>query len=96
MSTSEVKRKLISKIKSSKDESLLRDMYDVIKDESRKEMLVLSNDQVQAIREAEAQLLKGKFLTDAEVRKNTSRWLQSGASVPLALVGDIYLKNGIF
>ncbi len=83
MSTSEVKRKLISKIKSSKDESLLRDMYDVIKDESRKEMLVLSNDQVQAIREAEAQLLKGKFLTDAEVRKNTSRWLQSGASVPL-------------
>ena len=76
MSTSEVKRKLISKIKSSKDESLLRDMYDVIKDESRKEMLVLSNDQVQAIREAEAQLLKGKFLTDAEVRKNTS-------SVPL-------------
>ncbi len=69
MSTSEVKRKLISKIKSSKDESLLRDMYDVIKDESRKEMLVLSNDQVQAIREAEAQLLKGKFLTDAEVRK---------------------------
>ena len=52
MSTSEVKRKLISKIKSSKDESLLRDMYDVIKDESRKEMLVLSNDQVQAIRDA--------------------------------------------
>lgn len=75
MSTSEVKRKLISKIKSSKDESLLRDMYDVIKDESRKEMLVLSSDQVQAIREAEAQLSKGKFLTDAEVRKNTSRWL---------------------
>ena len=70
MSTSEVKRKLISKIKSSKDESLLRDMYDVIKDESRKEMLVLSNDQVQAIREAEAQLLKGKFL-------------RSGASVTL-------------
>ena len=52
MSASEVKRKLISKIKSSKDESLLRDMYDVIKDESRKEMLVLSNDQVQAIRDA--------------------------------------------
>ena len=75
MSTSEVKRKLISKIKSSKDESLLRDMYDVIKDESRQEMLVLSNDQIQAIREAEVQLSKGKFLTDAEVRKNTSRWL---------------------
>ncbi len=75
MSTSEVKRKLISKIKSSKDESLLRDMYDVIKDESRKEMLVLSNDQVLAIHYAEDQLSKGKFLTDAEVRKNTSRWL---------------------
>ncbi len=75
MSTSEVKRKLISKIKSSKDESLLRDMYDVIKDESRKEMLVLSNDQVLAIHDAEDQLSKGKFLTDAEVRKNTSRWL---------------------
>lgn len=88
MSTSEVKRKLISKIKSSKDESLLRDMYDVIKDESRKEMLVLSNDQVQAIREAEAQLLKGKFLTDAEVRKNTSRWPQSGASVPLVPLNE--------
>jgi F0F1-type ATP synthase delta subunit len=75
MSASEVKRKLISKIKNSKDESLLRDMYDVIKDESRKEMLILSNDQVQAIREAEDQLSKGKLLTDFEVRKNTSRWL---------------------
>ena len=75
MSASEVKRKLISKIKSSKDESLLRDMYDVIKDESRKEMLVLSNDQVLAIHHAEDQLSKGKFLTDSEVRKNTSRWL---------------------
>jgi hypothetical protein len=75
MSASEVKRKLISKIKSSKDESLLRDMYNVIKDESRKEMLILSNDQVQAIRQAEDQLSKGKLLTDSEVRKNTSRWL---------------------
>ena len=75
MSTSEVKRKLISKIKSSKDESLLRDMYDVIKDESRKEMLILSSDQVQAVQEAADQLSKRKFFTDSEVRKNTSRWL---------------------
>ncbi len=75
MSASEVKRKLISKIKSSKDENLLRDMYDVIKDESRKEMLVLSNEQTLAIRQAEDQFSKGKFLTDYEVRKNTSRWL---------------------
>ncbi|MEK6782877.1 MAG: hypothetical protein AABY93_14355 [Bacteroidota bacterium] len=75
MSASEIKRKLISKIKSSRDESLLRDMYDVIKDESRKEMLVLSNDQVLAIHEAEDQLSKGKFLSDSEVKKSTSRWL---------------------
>ena len=50
-------------------------MYDVIKDESRKEILVLSNDQVHAIREAEDQISRGKFFTDSEVKKNTSRWL---------------------
>ena len=76
MSTSAVKRKLILKIKNSSDNNLLRGMYDVMKDESRQEMLALSKEQVQAIREAEDDLSKGKFLTDSEVRKNTARWLE--------------------
>ncbi len=76
MSASAVKRKLILKIRNSSDNHLLQGIYDVMKDESRQEMLVLSKEQIQAIKEAEAELAKGKFLTDAEVRKNTARWLE--------------------
>jgi hypothetical protein len=41
MSNAEVKRKLISKIKNSQDEGLLKDIYGLMKDESKTELLLL-------------------------------------------------------
>ncbi len=75
MSSAEVKRKLISKIKKSKDEGLLKDIYGLMKDESKSELLLLSKEQIAAIREGEEQIANGQYLTDAEVRKRTSQWL---------------------
>ncbi len=75
MSAAEVKRKLISKIKKSDDESLLKDIYSLLKDESKAGLLLLSKEQITAIRESEEQIANGQYLTDAEVRKRTSHWL---------------------
>jgi|LakMenEpi03Aug12_release.lakeMendotaPanAssembly.Ray.scaffolds.fasta_scaffold1730019_1 hypothetical protein len=75
MSIAEVKRALIQKIKKSKDESFLKDVYSLLKDESKSEMLLLSNEQVLAILEGELEISNGQYLTDASVRKRTSQWL---------------------
>ncbi len=75
MSTAEVKRKLILKIKKSQDEGLLKDIYGLMKDESKTELLLLSKEQVAAIRKGEEQIANGQYLTDAEVRKRTAQWL---------------------
>lgn len=75
MSNAEVKRKLISKIKDSKDEALLKDLYSLLKNESKAKMLLLSEDQTKAIREAEQEIENGHYLTDAAVRKKTAQWL---------------------
>jgi len=75
MSNAEVKRKLISKIKDSKDDSLLKDLYSLLKNESKAEVLLLSEDQTKAIREAEQEIENGHYLTDAAVRKKTAQWL---------------------
>lgn len=76
MSASKVRKKLIDKLKKIDDEVILKGAYDLIRDESKKEMLILSRRQVKAIHRAEIQIAKGKFLTDSQVRKSTSQWLE--------------------
>lgn len=75
MSTAEVKRALIQKIKKSKDDNFLKDVYSLLKDESKSEMLLLSKEQISAILEGEREISNGQYLTDASVRKRTSQWL---------------------
>lgn len=75
MSVAEVKRKLILKIKKSQDNGLLNDIYGLMKDESKTEPFLLSQDQLVAIREGEKQIKEGNYLTDLEVRKRTAKWL---------------------
>ncbi len=82
MSTAEVKRALIQKIKKSKDESFLKDVYSLLKDESKSEMLLLSKEQVFAILDGEREISNGQYLTDANVRKRTSQWLGKCAKKP--------------
>jgi uncharacterized protein YjiK len=72
MSTADVKRKLISKIKNSQDEVFLKDIYSLLKDESKADILLLSNEQMAAIKQSEKQIANSQYLTDAEVKKRTS------------------------
>jgi hypothetical protein len=75
MSTTEIKRKLITRINQSKDKELLEGIYSMMKDESKKEILILSEAQVKAIQSADEQIATGNFLTDNAVRRKTSEWL---------------------
>ncbi len=75
MTATEIKKKLIGRINKTDDKDLLEGIYSMIKDESKKETLILSEPQLTAIRRAEKQISSGNFLTDAEVRKRTAQWL---------------------
>jgi hypothetical protein len=75
MSNAEVKRKLISRIKDSKDDALLKDLYSLLNNESKAELLLLSEEEIKAIRQAEEEIKDGHYLTDAAVRKKTAQWL---------------------
>ena len=76
MTTTEIKKKLISRITKTDDTDLLNGIYSMMKHESKKEMLILSERQLAAIEKAENQISSGDFLTDAEVRKRTGQWLE--------------------
>lgn len=75
MTATEIKKKLINRINKTDDKDLLQSLYSMVKDESKKEILLLSDEQVASIRLAEKQISSGNFLTDAEVRKRTAQWL---------------------
>ena len=66
---------MVSSIKRFKEDTLLDDQYSILKNESKAEMLLLSEDQTKAIREAEQEIENGHYLTDAAVRKKTAQWL---------------------
>jgi hypothetical protein len=53
----------------------LKDVYSLLKDESKSEKLLLSKEQIFAILEGEREISNGQYLTDATVRKRTSQWL---------------------
>jgi predicted transcriptional regulator len=46
-----------------------------MKDDSKSEILLLSKEQKDAIRQGESQIAKGEYLTDAQVKKRASEWL---------------------
>jgi hypothetical protein len=75
MRASEMRKKIIQKISDSDDKELLAGIYDLLKDESRKEMLLLSESQKRMLKVAEGEIAQNKFLTDKEVQARTRTWL---------------------
>ena len=75
MTSSEIKKKLISRINQSEDKVLLKSLYTLMGDESQKRPLTLSEEQLASLRKAEKEIASGIFLTDAEVKKRTAQWL---------------------
>ena len=59
MSTATIKKKIIDKLNKTNDEHLLSTIYDVLKDESKKEPLILSGAQIKAIKIAEGEIKEG-------------------------------------
>jgi hypothetical protein len=75
MKVTDIKRRLINKINKSNDDQLLVDLDSLLKDDSRKEVYILSKAQLEAITEAREEIARGEFLTDAEARRRTEKWL---------------------
>jgi predicted transcriptional regulator len=77
MSTVELKRNLIEKIKKIDNEDLLNDVNRLIDLEtSNNDIYVLNEEEEQAIAEAENQIKNGRFLTDEEAKKDIEEWLK--------------------
>ena len=77
MSTVELRKKVIEKIKKIDDEDLLNDVNQLIDLETSDfEIHELNEEEKAAILEAEAQIKNGQFLTDEEAKKDIAGWLK--------------------
>lgn len=74
----ELKKKLIAKIKSTNDEGLLREAYRLLseKQEEMGDQYILSQDQEQAISEAQEQIRSGDYLSDKQVKEASQEWFR--------------------
>lgn len=78
MSTSELKKLLIDKIKKTDNENLLEEAFRLLELESEDiEVYKLSENQKNAINEAKQQVKNGQFLTDDEANKDINEWLRN-------------------
>jgi len=68
-----LKRKLIEKIKSSQNEELLGEIFQIL-DENDQSHHHLSQEQIKSIKKASAQIERGEFLTQEEVEKEFKKW----------------------
>lgn len=77
MSTSELKKRLIDKIKETDNNNLLEEAFRLLQLESEDiEAYKLSEDQKNAVNEARQQIKNGQFLTDDEANKDIDEWLR--------------------
>jgi hypothetical protein len=74
MSTSQLKEKLISTIREMDNEQLLKEIGRLLQLETKAKYL-LSDKQVQIVREAQEQIKRGKYLTEEEADKEIDEWL---------------------
>jgi hypothetical protein len=76
MSTIELRKKLIDKIKSTENRTLLEEALRLLALESDdSEIYVLSTDQLNSVQEAQAQIKNGKLLTDDQANQEIDEWL---------------------
>ncbi len=75
MSTAELKKKLIDKIKDTEDKDVLQEAYQILNQDKKVVRYKLSPGQVSAVREARAEIKKGKSLSNVQVDKEMDEWL---------------------
>jgi hypothetical protein len=77
MSTLELRKRLIDKIKNTDNEKLLAEAYRLLElDTQDLEVYKLSPEQRSAINEARAQVKEGQFLTNEESDQKIDEWLK--------------------
>jgi len=77
MSITELRKKLITKIQSTKDAYLLEDLYRILNFNDFDETpYLLNDDQNHAINEAREDIAQGNYSTNEEVQKKVSEWLK--------------------
>jgi tRNA A22 N-methylase len=76
MSTVELRKRLIDKIQTTKDERILEEAYRLLEIETEDiEIYILHDDQKKAISEARQQIKNGQFLTDEQANNEIDEWL---------------------
>ena len=76
MTVTELKQRLIGKIKQIENNELLEEMYRLItNDETDNSTYVLSDEQLKAVQEGKLQYLNGQFLTEEQSDKDIEEWL---------------------
>jgi hypothetical protein len=76
MSTVELRKRLIDKIQTTKDDRILEEAYRLLEIETEDiEIYKLNDDQKKAISEARQQIKNRQFLTDEQANKEIDEWL---------------------
>jgi len=76
MTVTELKQRLIGKIKQIENNELLEEMYRLItNDETDNSTYVLSDEQLKAVQEGKLQYLNRQFLTEEQADKDIEEWL---------------------
>jgi len=76
MSTTELKQKLIGKINQTENREILEEMYRLIVNEDTDDRIyILSDEQRNAIEEAQQQFKNGQFLNREQADKEIKKWI---------------------
>jgi hypothetical protein len=71
-----LKDKLIEEIKNSKDKELLEEIYQVLSDKGRNEIVQLSDTQIESIKKAQKEVGEGKYFTQEQIDNELDQWLE--------------------
>jgi hypothetical protein len=76
MSTVELRKRLIDKIRKTRDKRILEEAYRLLESENEdREIYQLNDEQKNAIHEAREQLKNGQFRTEEQADKEIDEWL---------------------
>lgn len=69
-----IKEKLIERIKLSKDENLLNEIYNLL-ESTEQEPIIFSKNHINKVQESEEAYSKGNIISDEDLQKKLNKWL---------------------
>lgn len=74
MTTYELKKMLISRIKEINDTSFLNEIKSLLESKSAEKMLILTSEQKNEINESKKEIKKGQFIDQSELDQAVEKW----------------------